>query len=69
MFDSKKVINDLRDCRRYLEDKEWSDKTAGQYIEVLNNAIETITEQKKQINGLFEKYVHLMPQHKRSIQK
>ena len=44
-MDKNEVVIKLHDCRRYLEDKEWSDSIAGQYIEVLNNAIAILKEQ------------------------
>jgi len=39
MIDIKTLVDDLRDCRRYLEDKEWSDSIAGQYINTISDAI------------------------------
>ena len=45
MPDREKVINGLHDLRRYLEDKEWSDKTAGLYLETVTDTITMLKEQ------------------------
>ena len=45
MPDREKVIKGLHDLRRYLEDKEWSDKTAGLYWETVTDTITMLKEQ------------------------
>lgn len=45
MADREKVIKGLYDLRRYLEDKEWSDKTAGLYWDTVVNAEKLLKEQ------------------------
>lgn len=45
MPDREKLITGLRDLRRYLEDKEWSDKRAGAYFETVTEAISVLKEQ------------------------
>ena len=45
MPDREKVIKGLHDLRRYLEDKEWSDKTAGLYLETVTDTITMLKEQ------------------------
>ena len=47
MTDKEKLVKELRDLRRYLEDKEWSDnkedrKAASLYFETVTNAINFI---------------------------
>ena len=37
--DVNSIIKNLREARKYLEDKEWIDKEAGLYIDGLNDAI------------------------------
>ena len=44
MADREKVIKGLYDLRRYLEDKEWSDKTAGLYWDTVVNAEKLLKE-------------------------
>lgn len=46
MPDMEKVIKGLHDLRRYLEDKEWSDKIAGAYVEIVIDTITLLKEQK-----------------------
>ena len=50
MIDMEKVIKELHDARRYLEDKEWSDRGASQHIDAINNAIALLKEQDKLVN-------------------
>ena len=50
MPDKEKVIKELHDARRYLEDKEWSDRGASQHIDAINNAIALLKEQDKLVN-------------------
>lgn len=45
MPDREKVIKGLHNLRRYIEDKEWSDKTAGAYFETVTEAISVLKEQ------------------------
>ena len=55
-MDRKEVIKELHDARRYLEDKEWSDRDASPHIDAINNALallkeqETIIEQYRRAN-------------------
>ena len=43
-MDMKKVIKELHDARRYLEDKEWSDRGVSPYIDAIINAITLLKE-------------------------
>jgi hypothetical protein len=45
MPDREKVIKGLHDARRYLEDKEWSDRGASPHIDSINDAIAILKEQ------------------------
>ena len=45
MPDREKVIKELHDARRYLEDKEWSDRGASPHIDALNDALTLLKEQ------------------------
>jgi hypothetical protein len=45
MDDSEKVIKGVHDARRYLEDREWVDKSVGVHIDALNDAISLLNEQ------------------------
>lgn len=45
MIDREKVINELHDARRYLEDKEWSDRCASPHIDAINDALAMLKEQ------------------------
>lgn len=54
MPDANKVIKGLRDARRYLEDKEWSDRGASPHIDAINDALELLKEQQEQIDKLIE---------------
>ena len=47
MPDREKVIKGVPDARRYLEDREWVDKSVGVHIDALNDALELLKEQKK----------------------
>ena len=47
MVDIDKVIKGVHDARRYLEDREWVDKSVGVHIDALNDALELLKEQKK----------------------
>ena len=44
-MDREKVIKELHDARRYLEDKEWSDRGASQHIDAINDALALLKEQ------------------------
>ena len=44
-MDREKVIKELHDARRYLEDKEWSDRCASPHIDAINNALVMLKEQ------------------------
>ena len=45
MPDREKVIKELHDARRYLEDKEWSDRDVSPHIDAINNALAMLKEQ------------------------
>jgi len=45
MPDMEKVIKELHDARRYLEDKEWSDRGASPHIDAINDALAILKEQ------------------------
>ena len=45
-MDREKVIKGVHDARRYLEDREWVDKSVGVHIDALNDALELLKEQK-----------------------
>ena len=45
-MDREKVIKELHDARRYLEDKEWSDRGASPHIDAINDALAILKEQK-----------------------
>lgn len=47
-MDREKVIKELHDVRRYLEDKEWSDRGASPHIDAINDALALIKEQEEQ---------------------
>jgi len=47
MAGREKVIKDLHDARRYLEDKEWSDRGASPHIDAINDALALLKEQEK----------------------
>ena len=44
-MDREKVIKELHDARRYLEDKEWSDRGASPHIDSINDALALLKEQ------------------------
>ena len=43
----EKVIKELHDARRYLEDKEWSDRGASPHIDAINDALALLKEQEE----------------------
>jgi len=45
MPDREKVIKELHDARRYLEDKEWSDRGASPHIDAINDVLALLKEQ------------------------
>ena len=45
MTDRKKVIKGVHDTRKYLEDREWVDKSVVVHIDALNDALELLKEQ------------------------
>lgn len=45
MADREKVIKELHEARRYLEDKEWSDRGASPHIDAINNALDLLKEE------------------------
>ena len=48
MPDMEKVIKGVHDARRYLEDREWVDKSVGVYIDALNDDLELLKEYKNE---------------------
>ena len=52
MIDREKVIMALHDARRYLENKEWSDRGASPHIDSINEAISLLKEQDEKIRQL-----------------
>ena len=44
-MDREKVIKGVHDARRYLEDREWVDKSVGVHIDALNDALALLKEQ------------------------
>ena len=59
----EKVIKGLHDARRYLEDKEWSDRGASPYIDAIKDALALIKEQEAEISflkGMQLKTIHNM---------
>ena len=55
-MDRENVIKELHEARRYLEDKEWSDRGASPHIDAINNALVLLKEQdaKEHISDCFE---------------
>ena len=47
MQDREKVIINLHECRKYLEDKEWSDSCAGKHIDAVNDALAILKDRTK----------------------
>ena len=45
MNDRENVIKGVHDARRYLEDREWVDKSVGVHIDALNDALDLLKEQ------------------------
>lgn len=45
MLDKGKVIKGVHDARKYLEDREWVDKSVGVHIDALNDALSLLKEQ------------------------
>ena len=50
MIDREKVIKELHDARRYLEDKEWADRCASPHIDAINDALALLKEQEKLVD-------------------
>lgn len=46
-MDMENVIKGLHYTRRYLEDKEWSDRCASPHIDAINDAIALLKEMEK----------------------
>jgi hypothetical protein len=44
MPDREKVIKGVHDASRYLEDREWVDKSVGVHIDALNDALAMLKE-------------------------
>lgn len=53
-MDREKVIKELHDARRYLEDKEWSDRGASPHIDAINNALDLLKEQETEWEHLWD---------------
>ena len=53
-MDREKIIKGVHDARRYLEDREWVDKSVGVHIDALNDALAMLKEQDEQIRFLKE---------------
>lgn len=51
-MDSEKIIKELHDAKRYLEDKEWSDRGASPYIDAIINAITLLKQQSNDIHHM-----------------
>lgn len=49
-MDREKVIKGVHDARRYLEDREWVDKSVGVHIDALNDVLALLKEQQEQID-------------------
>jgi hypothetical protein len=49
MPDREKVIKGIHDARRYLEDREWVDKSVGVHIDALNDALALLKEYDTQV--------------------
>ena len=60
MPDREKVIKGLHDARRYLEDKEWSDRGASPHIDSINDALALLKEQEADIKNLNETIMNLL---------
>ena len=52
MVDREKVIKGVHDARRYLEDREWVDKSVGVHIDALNDALALLKAQDAEIENL-----------------
>ena len=52
MPDRKKVIKGVHDARKYLEDREWVDKSVGVHIDALNDALALLKEQQERMETL-----------------
>lgn len=48
MTEFEKILKNLHDLRKYLEDKEWSDETATAYIPAVIEAEKLLKEQEEQ---------------------
>lgn len=53
-MDVEKVIKGVHDARRYLEDREWVDKSAGVHIDALNDVLALLKEQETAYQGAVE---------------
>ena len=45
MPDREKVIKGVHDARRYLEDREWVEKSVGVHIDALNDALALLKQE------------------------
>ena len=61
MIDREKVIRALHDARRYLEDKEWSDRGASPHIDSINDALALLKEQEAVVRCKDCKHRPIMP--------
>ena len=60
MPEREKVIKGVHDARRYLEDREWVDKSVGVHIDALNDALALLKEQEA-IKPITEHKLFLCP--------
>ena len=51
-MDMEKVIKGVHDARRYLEDREWVDKSVGVHIDALNDALALLNDDETRIQYL-----------------
>ena len=59
MNNREKVIKGVNDARRYLEDREWIDKSVGVHIDALNDAIALLNEQEHMFHALEDDWKRL----------
>lgn len=71
-MDMENVIKELHSARRYLEDKEWSDRGASPHIDAINDALAMMKEDchnckleclLQKYDELKEKYDALLKEH------
>ena len=52
-MDKEKVIKGVHDARRYLEDREWVDKSVGVHIDALNDALVLLKENESKAKWVY----------------